>query len=66
LNDGKRPPNIALSTTWKGYPKNDPPTMEPRGEMKKYLKRQLVRYVNKHDELKTVVETYQLFNSLKK
>jgi hypothetical protein len=26
--------------------------MEPWGKMKKYHKRQLVRYVNKHEELK--------------
>ena len=66
LNDGKGPPNITLKATWKGYPINDPPTMEPWGKMKKYHKRQLVRYVNKHEELKKMVETYQLFNSLKK
>jgi hypothetical protein len=66
LNDGKGPLNITLKATWKGYAKNDPPTMEQWGKMKKYHKRQLVRYVNKHEELKKVVETCQLFNSLKK
>jgi len=66
LNEGKGPPVVTLLATWKGYPTEEKPTVEKWGTMKKCHSRQLKRYVKRTEELRKVVETYQLFNKLKK
>jgi hypothetical protein len=43
LREGKGPPIIALKATWKGYA-STAPTDEQWGNMKKFHKRQLLRY----------------------
>jgi hypothetical protein len=65
LREGMGPPTIILKATWKGY-ESTAPTFEQWGNMRKLQKRQLVRYINKKSVLKKVVETYQLFNNLKR
>lgn len=62
----KGPPVILLQATWKGYPASEKPTEEPWGLMKKNHIRQLKRYVKRNENLRKVVDTYQLFNELKK
>jgi hypothetical protein len=60
------PPVIILMATWKGYSDSESPTKEKWGTMKKCHVRQLKRYVRRNNDLKKVVETYQLFNNLQK
>ena len=65
-SNDKGPPVITLMATWKGYPDKESPTEEKWGTMKKCHVRQLKRYVKRNNDLKKVVETYQLFNNLRK
>jgi len=65
-SNDKGPPVITLMATWKGYPDKESPTEEKWGTMKKCHVRQLKRYVKRNNDLKKVVETYQLFNNLQK
>jgi hypothetical protein len=66
LNEGKGPPVVTLLATWKGYPTTEKPTEEKWGAMKKCHSRPLKQYVKRTEQLRKVVETYQLFNKLKK
>jgi hypothetical protein len=66
LNEWKGPPVMTLLATWKGYPTTEKPTEEKWGTMKKCHSRPLKQYVKRTEQLRKVVETYQLFNKLKK
>ena len=59
------PPTITLTCSWKGYGDTvDQSVKEPWGKMKKFHLRQLKRYVNRNQDLKEIVNKYQLYNNL--